>query len=366
MRWDGRTLRSKLRDSAFSGSLSELVRGVVTVAQIPGASYPARFFEVELVKLSRSNNDVLMNEQAVRAYLSQVAPLPFDPSFAFAKSVGELLEGVVPPPIRISVSDSDEPLFHRARSKFAISKSVTEHLSNIETLELKNADGDVLAVGWIAHHSYRGAVPRVSGLGGIRMRRGNLQVGSDTALAPYFSEGRFASWAVGELHVVHPRIIPNGRRDDFEPSRFFGELQEELRTLGAKITQRIRASSEGRRTRRRVELALDSAWEWLVPAAKRGANASIRYVCAGRATDYAEQAQSLVNARPWPKEEVARFSESVREIRSKASKISSALAPRISKRSTGYIAISAILQGALKPAKALAYAETVAKSLSRK
>jgi hypothetical protein len=45
------------------------------------------------------------------------------------------------------------------------------------------------------------------------VRCGNIQVGDDRMFEELFPEARFNGWSVGELHVIDPRIIPNGRRD---------------------------------------------------------------------------------------------------------------------------------------------------------
>ncbi|MGB8480401.1 MAG: hypothetical protein WCE63_16460 [Acidobacteriaceae bacterium] len=42
------------------------------------------------------------------------------------------------------------------------------------------------------------------------------QVGGDVLLEDLFPETRFNSWTVAETHVLDQRIIPNGRRDDYE------------------------------------------------------------------------------------------------------------------------------------------------------
>ena len=49
------------------------------------------FFEVELRRVSRVTNDILLNETAVRNYISQVAPVPFRKGFAFAERISKHL-----------------------------------------------------------------------------------------------------------------------------------------------------------------------------------------------------------------------------------------------------------------------------------
>jgi molecular chaperone HtpG len=44
------------------------------------------FFEVELAGIIRHCDDTLVDEAAISSYLSQVAPIPFAPSFRFYES----------------------------------------------------------------------------------------------------------------------------------------------------------------------------------------------------------------------------------------------------------------------------------------
>ena len=63
------------------------------------------------------------------------------------------------------------------------------------------------------------------------------------AVKELFPEARFNAWSVGELHVIDPRIIPNGRRDHFEQSVHFHNLLTHLAPVAREITRKCRTSS---------------------------------------------------------------------------------------------------------------------------
>ena len=90
--WDCRQLRELLRDHAFSGDLSELVNRAASITSRPAKGFPEHFFDMELVNVARYKNDLLLNEEAVGRYISQVAPVPFDDSFAFGRVISVLLQ----------------------------------------------------------------------------------------------------------------------------------------------------------------------------------------------------------------------------------------------------------------------------------
>jgi molecular chaperone HtpG len=287
LRWDSRALRERLRDASFAGSLAELISEIVTVATIADSShYPARFFEVELVKVLRIRNDVLMNEEEVRQHLAQVAPVPFAPAFPFGDEVASwLVARGLYTPLHIELNDDRGPIYHRAAAEVSAPRQPTIRFSGVEFIEIKNSAGEPLAMGWLLAHDYTGAISRASRVAGIRLRCRGVQVGGEDILASVFVEPRFASWVTGDLHVVHPRIVPNGRRDEFEVSAAHNELQDELRTLAKRLTQTIRMRSEMRRRSRRINLTVAQANDWLEVARSKRFHATTRRVALERGLD---------------------------------------------------------------------------------
>ena len=264
IRWDGRILREKIRDQDFNGGLAEVIQAAVTVNTLEGDGFPSRFFEVEIKKVSRLRNDLLLNENAIRNYLSQVAPVPFSEDFHFGKEIQKRLKAHgIKEPIHIEINDGKGQIFHRAHNRIPTNGKVSELVRDVEYVEYQDLDGEVCAVGWIADHSYIGAIPKKFGFGGIRLRVGNLQIGDESISAGFFPESRFAGWVIGDIHIISPKILPNGRRDEFEPSAHYSHLQGELTLQAKKITQRIRERSAQRNRLRLVQQQLGAAQEWV-------------------------------------------------------------------------------------------------------
>jgi molecular chaperone HtpG len=76
-----------------------------------------------------------------------------------------------------------------------------------------------------------------------------------------FPETRFNAWAVGEVHVVDKKIVPNGRRDHFEQNTHYHNLTNQLSPLAREIARRCRTSSVRRKWEREFELAESSVRE---------------------------------------------------------------------------------------------------------
>lgn len=267
--WNSRALREKIRDLNYSGSLTDLIREVVRYTETPSADKAERYFEVELRKVGRLKNDLLMNEQMIRSYLSQVAPVPFHPDFTYGSEIQKFLSGRgVRPPIRIELNDNAGQIYHRAKNQIEFNPKTTDVVRSVDFVEIPGEDGELVAFGWICDHAYMGAIPKKLGLGGIRLRAGNIQVGDESLLASLYPEPRFVSWTIGDIHVSAKKIIPNGRRDDFEHTVHYSWLQSELSVRTNDLAHRIRTRSQQRQRLRNVQIYFQAVDDWVGLAQK--------------------------------------------------------------------------------------------------
>lgn len=368
LRWNGRVLREKLRDQTFKGNLQDLIREIATVTTAQNAStYPDHFFEVEMRKVLRIKNDLLMNEVEVRRYLGQVAPVPFSPHFKLGVGIRDWLTARgIGMPISVGMSDGLGPVYHRAVDEIVTPKVGTTTFRGVDFLELKNTAGELLAVGWILDHGYTGAIPRSSHVAGVRLRTRDVQVGDELALAPLFSESRFATWAVGDLHVVHPKIIPNGRRDDFEHSAVYGELQDELKALTKSLGQTIRARSNDRLRDRRIRLALMYANGWLEIAHQRSLHPTIKRIAAEQADAQLKIAEKEGTKSSLPEDAekaVAASRNEVKRLTAYFGKKAGPGRPSIGESKGARAAVSAILSSTTQIKKVIPLAERVLQAM---
>jgi len=364
LHWDSRVLRERLRDPKFDGSLADLVKEVATVVTAQDSTgYPDRFFEVEMRKVVRIKNDLLMNEDEIRRYLSEVAPVPFSPDFTFGERIRKWLsERGVGEPVHIELTDGKGPVYHRALNEVVVSKVGVTTFRDVELREIKNSAGDVLAVGWLLDHGYIGAIPRGSRMAGIRLRVRDVQVGSELILASLFTETRFAMWAAGEFHVVHPRIVPNGRRDDFEHSAAYSELQDELKVFTKDIGHLIRTRSDDRRRKRRARLALMYAQSWLEVAGNTRHHETIRRVAANEAEtqlQVIDKEAARVTLDDDLTKEAPKLRASISRVVAALDKNKPQGRPPVGKSKGALAAVSAIMSSTTQIKKALPMAERV-------
>jgi Histidine kinase-, DNA gyrase B-, and HSP90-like ATPase len=254
LRWDCRKLKALLRDEKYADNLDQLVRAVVTARTFIDSTTPSHFFEVELVGIVRHGNDVLMDTAAIQRYLEQIAPIPFAPQFSYGVEIDEILKPHVNlGNVEITVNDAERPLYRPYRDRFEARKGVSDRFESLQKLSIPGSDGAVAALGWILHHGYLGAFPKHSQIKGLRLRSGNLQIGEAELLDEIFPEPRFNSWAVGEVHILDDRILPNGRRDHFEQNVHFRNVLGQLTPIARELGHLCRDSSVRRNWVRQFE-----------------------------------------------------------------------------------------------------------------
>jgi hypothetical protein len=254
VRWDCRSLKNLLSDPNFDGDLEDTVRQIVNVREYSDVDAPDRFFEVEIIKPKRLGNDLLLNELAIQHYLSQIGPCPFRPDFGFGEQIRDLLKPANVKDYGIFLNEADEPVYRPYSDRIEYSDTRAGLSKRLQGISIENDAGETAAIGWVLHHDYQGALPPNLGMRGLRARVGNIQVGNERILAKVFPEERFCSWTIAEVHVIDKRVLPNGRRDNFEPSSHFSNIVTHLIPRAAEIARQCRSSSVLRNRLKTFEL----------------------------------------------------------------------------------------------------------------
>lgn len=261
--WDGERLRTLIGDGDTADGA---IRESVTVERRRDSEAPPRFFEVTIEGISRAASSVILNRERVTSYVAQVCSVPFSEEFPFAGEIERHILGRVRPPVLSVFLDGDTEPIRRPHGKCLAARSgQTDSYGEIEPIHIVALDGagseEMMAVGWIAHSSYFGALPGTGQVRGIRVRSGDFQIGDERVFAHLFSEPRFNQWCVAEIHVVDPRLRPNGRRDYFEPSPHLRHLENQMSRVCRTLERRCRGESQRRNGRKRVESVVAGAEE---------------------------------------------------------------------------------------------------------
>ena len=254
--WDGNNLREAISKRL---SVVKTLSHCVVVETLPGDSYPANFFEVQVNGVSRYASGALLNQDAVRNYIGEHCPVPFNQSFPYSDCVDRLFAtGDEPFNVAVHLDGEDSLIARRHEDRLFLSNNVVDPLTEFEAIDIPLADGSgSAAVGWIAHSSYLGAIPQKTGVRCLRARQGNIQIGSEDVFDHLFTETRFNRWCVGEVHILDTGILPDSRRDYFEPSPRLRHLENHLSALCRNLEKRCRDASKKRNVYRRAQMFVE-------------------------------------------------------------------------------------------------------------
>ncbi len=263
--WDRNRFEKLCREVERVVTLEETIKAVADIKlNRPKDEDPPRFFRVTMKNVTRFHADTLMNFKSVYNYLAQVAPVPYDrSSFSFA----EAIENHIMPVENYwcyKILLNDKQVFRPYRDDIYLSNGREDKIHKPELFSFFGENGDLIALGWYARTKFLAAVPEVSNVRGIRIRSGNIAIGDEQVLEDKYTERRFSSWQIGEIHVVRNKIKPNARRDNFEQSKNFEKFLEQTSLLCRHLSSVCRKSSscrvlisKGERLISRVENTLD-------------------------------------------------------------------------------------------------------------
>ena len=244
--------------TSTESELEEVILDCVDIETLPGSDYPEHFFEVGVGDVARHSAGLLLNRDAVREYVGEVCPVPMSSEFPFADRVEGLFCGTEAPlTLEVLLEGDPDPVERPYGESIRLSANKEDEFTEFQVVQISSVDGNGEAVvGWIAHSSYLGAIPKEQRVRGIRARVGNIQIGGEAVFDDLFTEERFNRWCVGELHILDSRIIPNARRDYFEPGPHLRNLEHQLTPVLRNISTRCRRESTARNRARKALSAL--------------------------------------------------------------------------------------------------------------
>jgi len=186
-----------------------------------------------------------MDIRGVREFLSQAAPVPFDAQkFSHAEAVTRHL-AAVPGYSVYHIEVNGQQIFRPHADEVVLGEGRADRISGVNFFEWTDSNNKMLARGWYAEMQYLASLPQRTVMRGIRVRQGNIEIGHEYFLEAIYTERRFATWHVGEIHLVE-NVKPNARRDGFEESPEYECFLEQASRQGRILSDLCRESSKQR------------------------------------------------------------------------------------------------------------------------
>ncbi len=221
--WNAVLLQEILYDSNRKEDATAVIELITSVETGPEEK-DKHYFRVILCDV---NNEELLDRQEVRNYLKMVAPVPYDRTFSYFYN-GFISQYMQDKDLHL---DEYEVFVNNEKISKCYNTSIYDEngnkKENDEVKELVFFDlripstNELLAWGWYSISNFDGIIPdhKKNLARGIRLRKHNIQVGNECTLLKFFKDTKRGNfYFFGEIHAVHPELMPNSQRNDFTPT----------------------------------------------------------------------------------------------------------------------------------------------------
>lgn len=225
MTWDAKKMRIMLNDDSKHTADEVLDTILKTTSQPAGTD--DHFFEVVMAGVTSPD---LLDKDIIREYLAFEIPVPYPNKFMFyghiydhAKSLGVHID-------EYNIFVETEQVFKGYTTRIYSGGKVHDEIKSIEFKDFYDENDRLIAWMWFGLSSLNGQIKAQGNIQrGLRLRKGNIQIGEAGTLRQLFKDARGNEYFVGEVFAMHSELIPNARRDYFNENIIRDKFESQLR-----------------------------------------------------------------------------------------------------------------------------------------
>lgn len=311
--WDAKKLKEIINDRKKKEEATTVIDDITTI-QTENANNKERYFKVTLVNVS---NELLLNQNNIIEYLSMVAPVPYKKGFIFQKQIYdkayELNFSIDEYPIYINNNQVFKSYTTSIYEGEKNNKKKIDEIHQLEFFDFKNTRNNLICWGWFSISTFIKQIPRVNLARGIRLRKGNIQIGMDDCLIKLFKEPRGSYYFFGEIFAVSPKLIPNARRDYFLENKILIDFEKHLKTKFNDLHKLYHFSSTIRNTKKKIDKLVEFQKEYGVKTKQGFTNNEER-------EKYEEKLEAIQDKAKKAEEQLEKTAERLYESESSAEK----------------------------------------------
>lgn len=229
MTWDAELLQNMLNDPNEKSDAATVIEKIVNTKNAK-ENINEHYFRVILKDIKKSNSD-LLDKKLITEYLSQVAPVDFDRTiFLLSGKIKEEMNAHNQKLDTYKIYINNDSLYKVYQNSLIDTNGEKyDSINDIEYKEFYNREGELLAWSWVGISKFDKCIPEKNNpQRGIRLKKSNIQLGDAETLNKLHKEPRGNGYLVGEVHAVHPNLVPNARRDYFNENETLIELENKL------------------------------------------------------------------------------------------------------------------------------------------
>jgi len=221
------------------------------------------YTSVELHNIKNEMSE-LTDHVTLLAYLSQIAPVPFHPDFAYGESISQQLKERVEDymPLRILVNGT------RVYKPYLTTWSHEDESATVREpsfLPVYNDEKELVAFCWYCMNAGKGQLKtpvlvngRQVDVSGLVYRVYDIRIGNSqlTRTTLWRATPERAFYAMGEIHVMDQRVEPTSERNDFVDNLARYELYDASSVIAREISQRAGQQSRELRADEKIQSAI--------------------------------------------------------------------------------------------------------------
>jgi molecular chaperone HtpG len=242
MTWNAWKMRTMLNDDR-KHTADEVLESILKTSLQP-VEVDDHFFEMIMTGVTSPD---LLNKDKIRDYLSFEIPVPYPNMFLFyehiynhAKSLGVSID-------EYNVYVNAEQIFKGYRTKIYSGGKTQDEIKDIKFRDFYDDNERLIAWMWFGLSSLNGQIKaQGNAQRGLRLRKGNIQIGESSTLRRLFRDARGNEYFIGEVFAVHPDLIPNARRDYFNENAIRDIFEDRLRVFFEYLWKLCNIASEER------------------------------------------------------------------------------------------------------------------------
>ena len=227
MVWDAKRLKELFNDETIIVDAAEIISIITDYSFSNNEDTDAHYF---IVTMENVTNEALLDVQQVREYLSMVAPVPFANTFTFKNKIYDKAteKGVSIDEYNVYVNT--DQLFKGYKNYIYSNKAIStdDTILDVNFFE-DNFNNELLFWGWYGISKVLHQIPDENKERGIRLRKSNIQIGSEIRLDEFHKQNQGNRYFIGEVYAINKELIPNGRRDFFLDNEECTQLSKRLR-----------------------------------------------------------------------------------------------------------------------------------------
>ncbi len=252
--WDANKLKSIINNRAEKEDAAVVIDDI-TDKKIEPEENEKHYFKVTLEGIT---NKQLLDSAEIIDYLSMVAPVPFSKGFCFNTLIHEKAAN-------LNVNIDEYPIYvnnDQVRKAYTttiydgdthLNKRKIDEVKNIEFFEIRYKNNLLIAWGWYGLSALKKQMNKINTARGIRLRKGNIQIGMEDALAKHFKENRGSNYYFGEVYAVSPNLIPNSQRNYFIENDILVYFEKQVKLKFIELNGLYRLSSSIRNEQKKID-----------------------------------------------------------------------------------------------------------------